>query len=58
MASFVTENLKKEYHISLGKLTAHQSVVRTPGLKKKESEGDESDDSGFFCSELVATLYK
>ena len=57
MAKFVTENLQKDYHISIGKLTAHQSIVRTPGVPKQKTE-DDSDDSGFFCSELVATLYK
>jgi len=32
---FVTENLKKDYHISIGKLTAHESVVRTPGSNRR-----------------------
>jgi hypothetical protein len=54
------ENLKKNYHISFAKITAHESVIRPAGnnANKKGTGHDENDESGFFCSELVATVYK
>lgn len=54
---FVMENLRKNYHISFAKLMAHESVIRPVGGGKNSGE-DENDQSGFFCSELVATAYK
>jgi hypothetical protein len=55
---FVMENLRKNYHISFAKIMAHESVIRPVGGGKKNSTEDENDESGFFCSELVATAYK
>jgi hypothetical protein len=33
-------------------------VIRPAGGAKKNTTEDENDESGFFCSELVATAYK
>lgn len=55
---FVMENLSKHYHISFAKIMAHQSVIRNQPQQPKNLQQDETDETGFFCSELVATVYK
>lgn len=52
-------NIEKSYHISFAKLTAQQSMIHAPSnVKKNSMENKKSEEDGFFCSELVATLYK
>jgi hypothetical protein len=48
--SFVVENLDKEFGIGIGKLFKFQSVMHKTEEEKKSRT--------YFCSELVAALYK
>jgi hypothetical protein len=47
------ENLQKSFHISSRVITANESFIIPP-----EEDKDSEKTAGFFCSELIATLYK
>lgn len=44
---FVTANLGKNYYISFDKLLSNKSYI-----------ANKSEEVGFFCSELIAAVYK
>ena len=50
MKEFVKVNLHKDYGISLGKLLSLKEIVYESAQEEK--------DRTFFCSELIAALYK
>lgn len=50
---FVMENISKKYHINLDKLMMNTSMLRA-----KDPDGEEKEEHGYFCSELVASMYK
>ena len=51
---FIYKNINKQYFISIERLMIMRSVVHKP----TEKEEKEVEKQGFFCSELVAALYK
>ena len=46
-------NISKKYHLNLDKLFSNTSMLRV-----NEPDGEEKEEHGYFCSELVATVYK
>lgn len=54
------DNLTTAYHISFSKLLAHESYIHSDPAEEDSGEKGEkkATSAGFFCSELVATVYK